>query len=135
MLLFSHQVAVDAFAIPWMVDYKEIHGTSQARLLEWVARFFSRGSYSLRKRTCVSCIGRQILYHWVTRETLLFSYCVCLCLVAQSCLTLWDRILQARILPFPPPGHFTTQGSSPGLPHIVGRFFTNWATREAPFSY
>ena len=26
------------------------------------------GSSSIRERTCVSCIGRWILYHWATRE-------------------------------------------------------------------
>ena len=28
------------------------------------------GSSQNRDRTCVSCIGRQILYHWATREAL-----------------------------------------------------------------
>ena len=30
--------------------------------------FFSRGSCQPRDQTHVSCIGRQILYHWDTRE-------------------------------------------------------------------
>ena len=46
-----------------------IHGLSQARLLEWVAISFSRGSSGLRDRTCVSCIGKWILYQGVTRES------------------------------------------------------------------
>ena len=44
---------------------------SQARILEWVAISFSRGCSQLRVRTCVSCgsyIGRQVIYHWATRE-------------------------------------------------------------------
>ena len=45
-----------------------LHGTSQARILEWVTIPFSRGSSRPRDQTCVSCIGRWILYHWVTRE-------------------------------------------------------------------
>ena len=44
------------------------HGISQARILEWVAICSSRGSSWARGRTCVSCIGRWILYHWATRE-------------------------------------------------------------------
>ena len=40
-----------------------VHGLSQARILEWVAIPFSRGSSWLRVWTCVSCPGRQILYH------------------------------------------------------------------------
>ena len=43
------------------------HGISQARILEWVAISFSRGSSWPRDQTHVSCIGRQILYHWATR--------------------------------------------------------------------
>ena len=32
------------------------------------------GSPWTRNRTCVSCIGRCILYHWATREALLLFY-------------------------------------------------------------
>ena len=41
-----------------------VHGIFQARILEWVAISFSRGSSRLRNRThisCVFCIGRQSL--------------------------------------------------------------------------
>ena len=38
-------------------------GISQARLLEWVAISFSRGSSLSEVQTCIFCIGRQILYH------------------------------------------------------------------------
>ena len=40
-----------------------VHGTSQARKLEWVAISFSRASSPPRDRTCISCIGRQVLHH------------------------------------------------------------------------
>ena len=40
-----------------------LHGILQARLLEWVATSFSRGSSQPRDRTQVSCIRGQILYH------------------------------------------------------------------------
>ena len=43
-----------------------VHGIFQARILEWVTIFFSRGSFRPRDRTCDSCIGRQILYHQAT---------------------------------------------------------------------
>ena len=42
-------------------------GFLQARMLEWVAISFSRGSSQSRDWTCISCIGRWILYHWATR--------------------------------------------------------------------
>ena len=45
-----------------------VHGISQARILEWVAISFSKGSFWPRDHTHISCIGRQILYHWATRE-------------------------------------------------------------------
>ena len=44
-----------------------VHGIFQARILEWVAIFSSRGSFWPRDQTCVSCIffiGRRTLYHW-----------------------------------------------------------------------
>ena len=40
-----------------------IHGIFQARVLEWVAMSFSRGSFQPRDQTCVSCTGGWILYH------------------------------------------------------------------------
>ena len=42
-----------------------VHGIFQARILEWVAISYSRGSSPPRNRTqvsCTSCTGRQILY-------------------------------------------------------------------------
>ena len=42
--------------------------TFQAIILEWVAISSSRGSFRPRDRTQDSCIGRQTLYHWATRE-------------------------------------------------------------------
>ena len=47
-----------------------VHEISQARILEWVAISFSRGSSLLRDQTRVSWIGRRILYRWGTREAL-----------------------------------------------------------------
>ena len=46
-----------------------VHGTFQARILELVASFYSRGSSQPRDWTCiscVSCIGSWILYHCTT---------------------------------------------------------------------
>ena len=45
-----------------------VHGILQARILEWITIFCSRGSYWPQAQTCISCIGRQILYHWATRK-------------------------------------------------------------------
>ena len=48
-----------------------VHGILQARILEWVAIAFSRGSSWPRDWTHVShvsCIGRWTCYHWPIRE-------------------------------------------------------------------
>ena len=48
-----------------------VHGIFQARRLEWVTIFSSRGSSWLNDWTCISfisCIGRQILSHCATWE-------------------------------------------------------------------
>ena len=45
-----------------------VHGIIQERILEWVTIFFSRGSSWPRDWTCVSCIGRKIIYCWATKE-------------------------------------------------------------------
>ena len=46
-----------------------VHGILQARILEWIAISFSRGSSRLRDQThmsYVSCLGRQVLNHCAT---------------------------------------------------------------------
>ena len=45
-----------------------IHGIFQARVLEWAAISFSRGSSWLRDRTLVSCIADRCFTVWATRE-------------------------------------------------------------------
>ena len=48
-----------------------VHGIFQLGIQEWVAISSSRGSSPPRDQihiSCVSCIGRQILYHWGTWE-------------------------------------------------------------------
>ena len=45
-----------------------VHGILQARILEWVATSFCRGSSRLRNWTRVSCIAGRFLTVWGTRE-------------------------------------------------------------------
>ena len=48
-----------------------VDGILQAKILEWVAISACRGSSWPRDWSCISCIsciGRQILYHWATWE-------------------------------------------------------------------
>ena len=64
---FTCSVVSDSFTTPWTVAH-------QAPLSmgfpgqELVVVSFSRGSSWLRVQTCVSCIDRQILYHWAAWE-------------------------------------------------------------------
>ena len=49
------------------------HGIFQARILEWAAISFSRGSSQPRDRTRVSCIADRCFTIWATREAQKFS--------------------------------------------------------------
>ena len=44
------------------------HGIFKARILEWAAISFSRGSSQPRDRTWVSCIAGRLFTIWATRE-------------------------------------------------------------------
>ena len=69
-----------------------VHGIIQARILEWVTIFSSRGSSPARDPTCVSWIGRWILYHWVTWKPfnvgIIFPFSLLLLLLHIFCLFL-----------------------------------------------
>ena len=62
-----------------------VHGVLQARILEWVAVPFSRGSSWPRDWTqvsCISCIAGEFFTRWVTWEALSILYiesAVCVC--------------------------------------------------------
>ena len=49
------------------MDYT-VHGILQARILEWVAIPFSRGSSWPRNQTGVYCIAGRVFTSWDTRE-------------------------------------------------------------------
>ena len=57
-----------------------VHGIFQARILQWVAISYSRGPFRPRDWThfsCVSYIGRRILYHCATWEAPFWPLCTC----------------------------------------------------------
>ena len=64
-----------------------VHGISQAKILEWVAIPFSRGPSQPKDQTLISCLGRQILYHWATLEahTLSFTFAFLMFQVIHDC--------------------------------------------------
>ena len=101
------------FATPWTgaCQALSVHGILQARILEWVAISFSRGSSQPKDQTQVSQIisvlyglshqGSPRILEWVAY---LFSR-------GYSRPRTWTAFSTAC------------------------RFFTNWASREAPFAY
>ena len=50
-----------------------VHGVLQAKILEWIAILFSRGSSQPRDWTLVSCIAGGFFTLWATRETLIWE--------------------------------------------------------------
>ena len=62
--VLSHSVVSDSLQLP----FSSVHRNFQTRILEWGPISFSKGSSRCRDQTCVSCISRQILYHWATWE-------------------------------------------------------------------
>ena len=59
-----------------------VHGISQARILEWVAISFSRGSSWPRDQTCVGCIAGQFFTTEIIIRSSVNPTSLCLCLLA-----------------------------------------------------
>ena len=53
-----------------------VHGILQARILEWVATPFTRGSYQPRNWTWVSHVAGRVFTIWATREAQIAFYVV-----------------------------------------------------------
>ena len=103
-----------------------VHGIPQATVLEWVAIPFSRRFSWPRDQTCISCIGKWILYHQATREA-------CACMLSHFSrvrffVTLWTVACQAPLSmgfsrqeywsgwPCLPPGDLPDLGIKPASP-------------------
>ena len=71
------EVAQSCLTLCDPMDYSlqgsSVHGILQARVLEWVAISFSRGSSRPRDRTRVSLIAGRCFTVWATRETLVWK--------------------------------------------------------------
>ena len=71
---FSHQVMADSCEpMDCSLPGSSVHGILQARILEWVAISFSRGSSWPGDWTCISRIDRLILYCCASREAQLLQ--------------------------------------------------------------
>ena len=58
---------------PQSLSGSSVHGILQARVLEWVAIPFSRGSSGPSDQIQVSCITGGFFTIWATRETMVFQ--------------------------------------------------------------
>ena len=62
---------VQLFVTSWtlacqLMEFSSVYGLFPARILDWIAFYYSRVSSWPRDWTCISYIGRQILYHCTT---------------------------------------------------------------------
>ena len=72
-----------------------VHGILQARILEWLAIPFSRGSFWPKDRTQFSCTAGRFFTVWATRETLenicwMKEYCALLLQGKKAFLQTWS---------------------------------------------
>ena len=164
--VLSCSMMLDSFVTPWAVACQAPLTIKifQARILERVAISSSRGPSLPRdgkQVSCVSCIGRWVLYHWATWEDLKCNSlckiptCQYICIHVLSCLscvqlfaTLWTLVCQAPLslgfsrqeywsrLPCPPPGDLPDPGMEPASlsPSWAGGFFTTSATQKVHIS-
>ena len=90
-----------------------VHGILQARILEWVPFSFSQGIFPTQGSTPGLLHFRRILYQLSHRGN--------------------PRILEWVAYPFS--GRSLWSRNQTGVSYIAGRFFTNWAIREALMSF
>ena len=141
-----------------------VRGNFQARVLEWGAISFSRGSSWARDRTHVSCIVGRCFTIWATREVPssqgggkdkppficpLQSLKVKVKLLSCVWLFVTPWIVAYQVLPsmgfsrqeywsglpLPSPGDLPDPVIEPGSPTLQADAFTIWATREAHLCY
>ena len=73
----SHVSHVQVFATPWTIcspPGSSVHGILPARIQEWVAIPFSRGSSWPKEQTWISGVTGRFFTIWATREALYFDY-------------------------------------------------------------
>ena len=75
-----------------------IHGILQARILEWVAFPFSRGSSQPRDQTQVSCIAGRFFTIWATREALTSLMALHKCHLIRKILPMMSHKISAHLI-------------------------------------
>ena len=114
-----------------------VHGILQARVLEWVAISFSRGSSRTRDPTRVSCMAGRRFTLWATRNVKSLSW-------IRIFATPWTVAYQAppsmgfsrqecwSTLPFSFPGDLPDPGIEPPSPALAGGFSTTDPSEKFP---
>ena len=74
MCVHAQVASVVSDSMDYCLPGSSVHGILQARILDWVAIPFSRGSSWLRDQPHVSCIAGRFLTVWATREAHLPHY-------------------------------------------------------------
>ena len=75
LIVLSHSVMSNSWnPIDCSLPGSSVHGILQARILEWFAISFSRGSSGPRNQTRVSCIVSRVFTDWTTREVWLNEF-------------------------------------------------------------
>ena len=139
----SHSVVFNSLLLHGLQPARlfQVHGILQARILEWVAIPFSRGSSWPRDWTQVSHIADRVSTIWSTRKKESES--------SQLCQPLWYPIVcslpgssihglfQARILEWvaiSSPRGSSQPRDETQVSRIAGRFYTVWPTSSVQFS-
>jgi len=110
-----------------------VQGIFQARILEWVAIYYTGGSSQPRDQACMSCIswiGRWILYHCVTWEALYNAavLTVVTMLYPQSSETL--HVITKGMYPFINISQFLHHTPSPAPPPGPGYYHSTFYSYE-----
>ena len=85
-----------------------VHGIIQARILEWAAIWFSRGSSCPRDQTQVFCFAGSFLTNWATRESQVAYWVV---LLTSSFLKRFPREGNGYLLQYSCLGNSTDRGA------------------------
>ena len=138
--LFELACCVKVKSCPTLCDPVEcslpcssVHGILQARILEWVAISFSRGSSRPRDSTWVSHIAGRRFNLWATREAPFLLY-RSLLIIEVYWNTEWSRAKTNRVLPRKCTGHNkhplpTTQEKT------LCMDITRWSTPKSDWLY
>ena len=106
-----------------------VHGSSQAKILEWVVISFSRGSSWPRDQTCISCTDRRVLYHQCHLRSALNPVVVLIAYVLPDGISLIELYFQhVQKSQFPEKRNTSRNGLSKGskMPKIMSADLSCW---------